>query len=93
MKTICSVYRSSSKEGTYLYVEKSEGFKNVPQPLLDMFGEPLLAMTLALKPELQLANISCKELIKRLEGDGYYLQLPPKDTDTEKNLSELQPKT
>ncbi len=93
MKTICSVYRSSIKEGMYLYVEKAEGFKKVPQALVDMFGEAVLAMTLVLKPDMHLANISYQQLIMRLEADGYYLQMPPKDTDTETNLSELKPQT
>jgi len=93
MNTLCSIYRSSKKEGAYLYVEKSVGFKDVPQALLNMFGEPVLVMTLMLKPDLRLASISRKDLCKRLEDEGYYLHVPSTDLDAEKNLSELQPKT
>ena len=93
MMTICSVYRSSKKEGMYLYVEKSACFNKVPKALLDMFGEPVLAMTLLLKPDLKLANIDCGELKERLRVEGYHLQMPPKDDDTENNLNELVPQT
>ncbi len=74
---ICSIYRSSKKEGMYLYVEKSVGLNKVPEPLLKLFGKPVQAFTLLLTPQKTLANVDIVKVMSSLRGDGYFLQMPP----------------
>lgn len=76
-RVICSIYHSTKKEGTYLYVNKSRGLECLPQALIDLFGAPREAMTLMLTPEKKLARADVHKVLAALEDQGYYLQLPP----------------
>lgn len=83
MKLICSVYRSARVEGMYLYVEKTVGLTKVPEPLLDRFGKPELAMTLALYPGRKLARADIDAVLAALADKGFYLQMPPHPDEPE----------
>lgn len=74
---ICMVYRSSKKEGTYLYVEKSQGLTKVPEDLLGIFGKPEEAFTIMLTPQKKLARVDVEEVLTKLQSQGYFLQMPP----------------
>lgn len=76
-RIICSIYRSTRKEDTYLYVNKSRGLDCVPESLLELFGPPCAAMTLQLTPEKKLARADIHKVLVALEEQGYYLQLAP----------------
>lgn len=76
-KCICEVFKSTRKEETYLYVNKQEGLARVPPALLEHFGTPVSAMTLLVTEDKVLARVQGKDLLAKLEQDGYYLQLPP----------------
>lgn len=65
----------------YLYVEKAKGMERVPQELLTMFGKAELAMTLLLTPEKPLARADATKVINSIQADGYYLQLPPPESE------------
>jgi uncharacterized protein YcgL (UPF0745 family) len=80
MKIICEIYRSPKEEGMYLYVKKEEGLSRVPEALLRMFGKPQQAMVLLLTPGKKLAHATVEKVAESLEGQGFYLQLPPRDT-------------
>ena len=73
-KIMCSVYRSPKKEGMYLYVPKQEPFEQVPEPLLDQFGEPGHVMDLMLTEDRTLARVNVKDVMMGLESSGYFLQ-------------------
>ncbi|WP_196334013.1 YcgL domain-containing protein, partial [Vibrio harveyi] len=45
---LCSIYKSSRKEGTYLYIPKKDDFSQVPDTLMQMFGKPMPVMTIKL---------------------------------------------
>lgn len=77
MKTICAVYKSPKKAEMYLYVDKRDGLKRVPEALLEMFGEPKQVMILLVTPEKQLARVDADKLLADLKEKGYYLQMPP----------------
>ena len=84
MKIICQVFRSPKEEGMYLYVKKDEGLTRVPKELLALFGTPQPAMVLLLTPDKKLARVSVEKVVESLEQQGFYLQLPPRDSiDTE----------
>ncbi len=75
--TICSIYKSSKREEMYLYVEKSNGLKDVPEALMQLFGKPTKVMDAILTPQKQLARIDINKLLEELRVNGFYLQMPP----------------
>ena len=77
MALICQIYRSSRRQLTYLYVDKRRGLIDVPDGLLESFGEPEEVMVLALTPSRRLAGATAAEVIASIETHGFYLQLPP----------------
>ncbi|MDG6882362.1 YcgL domain [Phocoenobacter uteri] len=74
---ICAIYRSSKKEGMYLYIEKKEDFSSLPEELLNSFGKPQFAMLFNLKGEKQLRIASNDEVLNTIKQQGFYLQVPP----------------
>ncbi|MCT7940292.1 MULTISPECIES: YcgL domain-containing protein [Shewanella] len=74
---ICTVYKSSRKTDTYLFVEKRDVFDEVPQPLMEMFGTPKLVMLVPLSKRDSLALADIDKVKSELKAKGYYLQLPP----------------
>ena len=87
MKKICSVYRSSHSDEMYLYVNKAEGLKKVPEALLEKFGKAQHAMSLLLTPERSLARVDVLSVMRELDEKGFYLQMPPpKDLDDEMTI-------
>ncbi len=77
MKLLCEIFKSSRKEGMYLYVEKKRGVQAVPEELLASFGAPESVMTLLLGGDRTLARADAAEVLETVCEQGYYLQLPP----------------
>ena len=77
MTVLCQVFKSSRKEEMYLYVEKSRGLVDVPQELMQRFGEPLAVMTLMLTSTHKLARANPEEVLDGIITQGFYLQMPP----------------
>lgn len=73
----CVVYRSVRKVDTYLYVEREDDFTRVPESLRLMLGNLERVMALDLAPGRRLARADVDAVRRRLEQDGYYLQMPP----------------
>ncbi|WP_069383909.1 YcgL domain-containing protein [Halomonas caseinilytica] len=76
-KLLCEVFKSPRKEEMYLFVDKTQGLAEVPDALLERFGEPRSAMTLLLTPDKQLARTTGSAIMAAIQEKGYYLQLPP----------------
>lgn len=74
---LCSVYRSSKKELTYLFVTKRDDFSQVPEPLLKTFGTPTLVTMVNLDKKDKLAMADINKVKENLTSQGFYLQLPP----------------
>lgn len=77
MKRICSIYKSPRKNEMYLYVERKDALKRVPEGLLVAFGAPIHTFDLVLSPERQLAREDIQVVLENLEKQGYHLQMPP----------------
>jgi uncharacterized protein YcgL (UPF0745 family) len=77
MKFLCEIFRSSRKEEMYLYVDRARGLEDVPEVLLQQFGEPESVMTIVLTPERKLARVKVGEVLAAIEKQGFYLQMPP----------------
>ncbi|MCA0899329.1 YcgL domain-containing protein [Microbulbifer agarilyticus] len=76
-KLLCDIYRSPREQEMYLYVQKQEGLARVPDKLQELFGEPVHVTTLILTPERTLARAEAETVIKQLQAQGFYLQMPP----------------
>lgn len=92
MKQLCKVYRSTKKEGAYLIVDAKEGFERVPEALLNQFGKPEEAMTLVLTPDKKMARTTGADVMKALEEQGFYFQLPPLAEQAMKAIAEQNSK-
>ncbi|MFV0575643.1 MAG: YcgL domain-containing protein [Vibrio sp.] len=73
---LCSIYKSSKKEGTYLYIPKKDDFSDVPEALMQMFGKPVFVMVMKMEGR-KLAMVDIEKVKKSLNDDGFFLQLPP----------------
>ncbi len=73
----CYIYRSTTRQDTYLFLARADDFDAVPAALLERLGALELALELELTPERRLARTTGAEVIRHIETDGYYLQLPP----------------
>ncbi len=74
---LCQVYRSSRKDGVYLYLPKSSSFSSLPEGLQELFGQPQPALTLLLTPERKLAQANAAKVLAAIAENGFYLQMPP----------------
>ena len=78
----CTVFRSSLKDFTYIYLLAGQDFDDLPDSLRDVFGQPEVVMDLELTPERKLAYSDVKQVMENLSEQGYHLQLPPKEDAT-----------
>jgi uncharacterized protein YcgL (UPF0745 family) len=74
---LCTIYKSSNKADTYLFVEKRDDFSRVPPKLMKTFGRPLMVMVLNLGEKQTLALADIDKVKAALSDSGFYLQLPP----------------
>jgi uncharacterized protein YcgL (UPF0745 family) len=88
MKRICSIYKSSKRDGMYLYVLKSDALERVPEGLLTVFGKPVHAFDLVLSPERALAREDIHAVLEHLDSQGYHLQMPPAEDEYIEHLPE-----
>ncbi|MCP4270671.1 MAG: YcgL domain-containing protein [Gammaproteobacteria bacterium] len=84
---ICYIYRSPKKSETYLYVTKKDEFSSVPEQLLKTFGKPEFSMTVNLAKRNCLARENIAIVREQLTNDGYFLQMPPLESDNKNYLS------
>jgi uncharacterized protein YcgL (UPF0745 family) len=78
---LCSVYKSSKKVQTYLYVNKRDDFSDVPEALMKMFGKPVLVTVLNLASKVKLGFADLDKVKASLAEQGYFLQLTPQEED------------
>lgn len=70
-----SVFRSSKKPDTYLYVRRGQVWNDLPEALRALFGEPVHAMDLVMTGERKLARTSGREVLAAIQEKDYYLQM------------------
>ncbi len=76
-RRLITIYRSPRVAEMYLYVDRAEGLKRVPEVLLQRFGRPEQVSMMLLTPERQLARVSAVDVLVQIERVGFFLQLPP----------------
>ena len=72
----CYIYRSSVKEGLYVYLANEDGLSSLPEPVLKQLGQPEFSMTLDLHPDRKLSQEDATVVIENLKNDGFHLQMP-----------------
>lgn len=72
----CYIYRSSIKEGLYVYIADEDGLDKLPEPVLKQLGAPELSMTLDLKPDQKLVQEDAQTVIENLKAQGFHIQMP-----------------
>lgn len=78
---LCAIYKSSKKEGAYLYLRGREQFSPVPDELKRLLGKLSLALIVDLSKQQSLSNADIHIVKKDLISKGYFLQLPPPPLD------------
>ena len=78
---LCTIYKSSKKELTYLFINKRDDFSSVPEALMATFGKPQLVTVLNLGNKKKLAMADIEKVRDNLANVGFYLQLPPPKED------------
>lgn len=73
---LCAIYKSSKKEGAYLYLSKKDDFSQVPDQLMQMFGKPVMVMMVNLAGRT-LAQVDIEKVKQSINEQGFFLQLPP----------------
>lgn len=75
-KTFVSVFRSSKKPDTYLYVRRGQLWDDLPDSLREIFGKPVHAMDLIMTPERKLARTSGRQVLDAIADKDFFLQMP-----------------
>ena len=74
----CWIYKSSRKEEMYLYLARENGYDELPELLKQHFGKALFVMQLELNSARPLARVDVETVMKALQEQDYFLQMPPK---------------
>ena len=85
---LCSIYKSTIKEGSYLYVPKKDDFSEVPEELMKVFGKPVFVMLIKLEGR-KLAQVDVNKVQESISEQGFFLQLPPPPENVLNQFKEL----
>ena len=72
----CYIYRSSIKEGLYVYIADEDGLDKLPAPVLKQLGTAEFSMELDLKPDRKLIQENTRTVIENLKNQGFHVQMP-----------------
>jgi len=73
----CYIYKSNKKQELYLYLDKQDDFSSIPEALLNSIGQPEYVMTLDITPDFKLAREKAVDILKGIEENGFFIQMPP----------------
>ena len=90
-KRFCSVFKSSKKIEMYLYVDRKDGVKKLPDTLKSIFGEPTHVLDMILTPSKKLARVDAEKVLSEIAKNGFYLQMPPMDAEEKVGDYQVQP--
>ncbi|MBX2878884.1 MAG: YcgL domain-containing protein [Granulosicoccus sp.] len=72
----CYIYRSSIKEGLYVYLSEKDSLEQLPDPVKKQLGNAEFCMALDLQPDRKLGQEDTKTVLENLSAQGYHLQMP-----------------
>ncbi|MBK1849792.1 MULTISPECIES: YcgL domain-containing protein [unclassified Marinobacter] len=71
-----SVFRSSKKSDTYIFVRRGQKWEELPESLRGIFGNPIHSMDLVMTPERKLARTTGEQVLNALAEKDFFLQMP-----------------
>ena len=77
----CFVYRSLKKPWSFLFVTEKGEFSELPEALLNLFGQPEFSFEFLLTSERTLQIGDAQEILEKIDEQGFYLQLPVEQED------------
>ncbi len=72
----CFVYRSSKKEGLYVYLREKDTLDILPPPLRAEMGDAEFALAFELDGGRTLSSEDPKEVLENLNKRGFHVQMP-----------------
>lgn len=75
---LCVVYKSLRQFDYYLYLRKEDEFTRVPDGLKLILGELEKILELELHEKRSLAQVDVREVLRQIDAQGYFLQMPPR---------------
>ena len=79
-KAQCRIYKTSKREGAYLYLNSSVSMEQLLESLQQLFVDRVEVLELALTPTTRLATQDPQEVLDNLHRHGFHLQLKPVQT-------------
>jgi uncharacterized protein YcgL (UPF0745 family) len=76
----CFVYKSIKKADSYIYLNEKDNFQKLPEQLLMLFGKPEFTLEFDLTVDRKLALADVQQVLQSLDDQGYYLQMPSKNS-------------
>jgi len=83
-KRFCSIYKSSRKQEMYVYMDRSAKLDELPEALVSMLGTPLHVMDMVLTKDKVLARAEASRVLASIAEQGFYLQMPPAESDLDR---------
>lgn len=77
----CHIYRSKSKQGMYIYLVEKDNFDSIPDDLRSRLGKLEFTFSMTLVETKKLVRLDTKKVIQQLQSDGFFLQMPPPNTN------------
>ena len=77
----CHIYRSKHKSGLYLYLREKDKFAAIPSVLKAKLGKLEFAFSMSLDESTKLVRLNSGDVMKKLNQDGYFLQMPPANSN------------
>jgi len=82
-----TIYRSSVKDGLYVFVKSDTTLESLPMPVRKQLGAMAeKAMELDLEKGQKLSNSDAGEVLEAIEDQGFYVQMP---RDTESIMAQI----
>ena len=72
----CYIYRSSIKEGLYVYLADEDGLDRLPEPVRKQLGTPVFSMSLDLQPDSRMGQEDARVVMDNLTTRGFHIQMP-----------------
>jgi len=73
----CYIYKSLKIKELYLYLNKKDGFSDIPEALFKSLGRLEFVMSLQLTPDRKLAREDVNKVIDSVSHKGFFVQMPP----------------
>ncbi|MBX2838049.1 MAG: YcgL domain-containing protein [Gammaproteobacteria bacterium] len=77
----CFVFRSTKKEGLYVYLKDRDTLDRLPEAVKQQLGQPEFALEFDLTPTRKLGYEDPAEVLTNLESQGFHLQMPKEDVE------------